>query len=133
MVVAVHQTDTVGTDEGRSVLLTGVEDALLEFRSRLRLLAETGGDDHKGPDAFLLTEVVHIVGTEFGSHYEYGHLRLRDVLHIVVGLDALHFVFLGVHDAQVATETAVLDIPHNSATGLMHVVGATDHDDAPRV
>ena len=47
-------------------------------------------------------------------------------------LDALHFLFLGVHDVQVTFVTTVLDIPYDSATRLMYVVRAADDDDALR-
>ena len=46
-------------------------------------------------------------------------------------LDALHLLFLGVHDMQLAFEAAVLDVTYDSTTGLMYIVGAADDDDAP--
>ena len=41
VVVAVEESDAVGTDEGCLVLLTGVEDALFEHGSLWCLLAKT--------------------------------------------------------------------------------------------
>ena len=127
--VAVQQTDTVRTYQRCAELLTGVEDMLFQNSPLLRLLTETGRDDDEGPDAFLLTEIVHIVGTVFCCHDEYCEVCLWDVLHVVNGLDALHVVFLGVYDVQVTTETAIDDISYNSTTGLMYVVGAANYDD----
>ena len=49
------------------------------------------------------------------------------------GLDALHLVFLGVHDMQFTTETAMDDITYNRPTGLVYVVGAANHNDAPGI
>ena len=46
---------------------------------------------------------------------------------------SLHFVLFGVHDVQVATETTILNITHDRAPGLMHVVRAADDDDALRI
>ena len=131
VMVAVQQSDAVGPDERRTVLLAGVEDTLLERRSLLCLLTEAGRDDDESPDMLLLAEIVYVVGTVFRSHDHDGKVCLGDVLHVVERLDTLHFIFLGVDDIQAAAEAAVDDITHNGTTGLMHVVGAANDDDAP--
>ena len=48
-------------------------------------------------------------------------------------LDSLHFIFFGVDDVQETIETAIDDIAYDRATRLMYVVGAANHDDAPRI
>ena len=128
--VAVQKSDTVRTNESRTICLAGVEDALFQDGTGLRLLTESGRDNHKGAHAFLLAEVVYIVGTELRSHHQYGEIRLGDVLHIVESFDSLYFVFLGVYDVQVTTETTVDDITYDRATRLMYVVRAANDDDA---
>ena len=129
--MAVQESDAVRADQGGTVLLAGVEDALLESGSGLGLLAKACRDDDEGAHTLLAAEVIDIVGAELCGHHEDGQLGLGDVLHVVEGLDALHLVFLGIHYIQGACEAAVLDITHNGTTGLVHVVGATDNDDAP--
>ena len=130
MVVAVQKSDAVRTNQRRTVFLTRVEDALLQDSPRLRLLTESGRDDDKGFGALLLAEVVHIVGTELRRHHQHGEIRLGDILHIVESLDSLYFVFLGVYDVQVTTETTTDNITYDRATRLMYVVRAANDDDA---
>ena len=130
VMVAVQQSDAVGSDEGCLILFTGVEDALLEFSSRLRLLTETCGDDDKRPDAFFCTEVVDIVRTILRRHHENGKVCLGDVLHIVESLDALDGVLLRVDYTQVSLVVPVEKITYDGPSGLVDVVGAADDDDA---
>ena len=98
MVVAVEQTDAVGTNQGSAKLLAGIEDTLFKHRALFCLFSESGRDDDKGAYPLLCTEVIDIVGTELSSHHENGEIRLWNVLYVVYGLDALYFVFFGIHD-----------------------------------
>ena len=133
VVIAVQQSDAVRSDECRPVFLTGVEYALFQLCTRLCLLAESGRDNHKGLCALLGAEIVHIVRTELGSHYQHRQFRRWYILHVVIGFYSLHLVLFGVYDVQVATETTILNISHDRASGLMHVVRAADDDDALRI
>ena len=133
VVVAVQETDAVGSDEGGPILFTGVEDALFEFGTSLRLLTESCGDDDEGPGLFLLRQQLHIVGTEPGSHHEDGQFGRGYLTGIVESLDTLHFVFLGVYNAQGPIVTATNQIAYDRAAWLMYVVGAADDDNAPGV
>ena len=71
VVVAVQQSDAVRSDECRPVFLTGVKYSLLQFCTRLCLLAKSGRDNHKSLCALLGAEIVHIVRTELGGHYQH--------------------------------------------------------------
>ena len=133
VVVTVQQADAVRSDEGCTIGLASVEDTLFECSACLGLLAKSGRDDDKSPDALLGTEIIDIVGTELSGNHQHSQFCLGDIFHIVESLDALYFVFLGVDDMEFATETTVLDITHDRATRLMYVIGAADDDDAPRV
>ena len=133
MVVAIQETDAVRTDEGSPILFAGVEDALFEFGSRLRLLAETGRDNDEGACLFLLCQEFHVVGTETGSHDQNCQVGGRQVMGIVEGLDTLHFIFLGVYNAQGSIVSSTQQITYDRATWLMHVIGAADDDNAPGV
>ena len=46
------------------------------------------------------------------------------------GLDALHIVLLGVHHTQRALITTTQQITHDGTTWFMHIVRATNHNDA---
>ena len=133
VMLAVQQSDTVGTDEGSTILLTGVEDALFEDSPLRCLLAKTCRDDDEGTDAFLCTEIVDVVRTILRCHHEDGEVGLWDVLHIVEDGEALYLVFLWVDDTQFALIVAAEQIAHDGTTRLMGVVRAADDDDALRV
>ena len=90
VVVAVQQSDAVGSYQGCPVLFTRVEDTLFEGGTRLGLFSESGRDDDEGTYPFLLAEIVHIVGAELRCHHQYGQLCLGDILHVVKRLDALY-------------------------------------------
>ena len=130
VVVAVQQSDAVRPDEGGTILFAGVEDALLEFGTRLRLFTESGRDDDEGACLLLLRQQFHIVGTELRRHHEDGQFGRGYLTGIVEGLDSLHFVFLGVYNAQGSIVTATDQIAYNRAAGLMYVVRAADDDNA---
>ena len=133
VVIAVQQSYAVWSYQCCAVFLASVKYSLLQFRTRLCLLAESGRDNHKGLCALLGAEIVHIVRTELGGHYQHRQFRRWYILHVVIGFYSLHFVLFGVHDVQVATETTILNITYDRASGLMHVVRAADDDDALRI
>ena len=129
--LTVQQSDTVWSDQGRSVLFAGIEDALFQEGPLVGLLTEAGRDDHEGPDALLATEILHIVGTVFGCHHEYCQIGLWQFLHIVTGLDALYVVFLRVDNPKFTLIAPVDDVSDDRTTGLMDIIGAANHDDTP--
>ena len=133
VMLAVEQSDTVWPDEGCLVLFTGIEDALFEGCSLRRLLTKTRRDNDEGPHAFFRTEVVHIVRTIPRCHHEDGEVGLGDVLHIMEDAEALHLIFLRVHDTQFALIATTEQIAHDGTSGLVSVVRAADDDDALRV
>ena len=132
MVVAVQQSDAVRANQGSPVLFAGIEDALFEFGTCLRLLTESGRDDDKGAHPFLSTEEIDVVRAVLSCHHEYGEIRLGNILHVVDGLDALYLVFLGIHDVQGTLEASTDNIAHNGTTWLVHIVRAANDDDALR-
>ena len=72
VVVAVQQSDAVRANQGGPVLFAGIEDALFEFGTCLRLLDKAGGDDDEGTCLLLLRQQFHIVWTELRCHHEDG-------------------------------------------------------------
>ena len=133
MMMAIQQSDAIGSDECCPILITSVEDALLESRPGFRLLAESGRDDDECPDAFLGTEVVDVVGAILGCYHEDGEIGLRDVLHVVKGFQSLDGILFGVDDTELALIVSAYQIAHDGATGLVDVVGAANDDDALRL
>ena len=130
VVVIGEQTDTVRADEGCAIFLAGVQDVLLEQGSFVGFLAEAGTDDNERTNTFVLGQVVNIVGAVLGCNDQDGQVGIGQVLHIVVGLDALHHILLGIEDMKFAFETALLEVAHDSATGLLLVVAAANDDNA---
>ena len=54
VVLAIEQSDTVGSDKGSTVFCTSVQDVLFQFSTCGSLLTESGGDDDEST-RFLLT------------------------------------------------------------------------------
>ena len=130
VVVTVEQTDAVGAYECCPVAFAGVQDALFELGTGLGLLAESGTDDDEGAYLLLGCQIVDIVGAEPRCHHQDGQLGGGQFLHVVKSLDSLHFVFLGVDDAQGAIVTATDQVAHDGAARFVNIVRAADHDDA---
>ena len=133
MVIAVQQSYAVWSYQCCAVFLASVKYSLLQFRTRLCLLAKSGRDNHKSLCALFAAQIVHIVRTELRCHYQHRQFRWWNILHIVESLYSLHFVLFGVHDVQVTTETTILYVTYYRPPGLMHVVRAANHDDALRI
>ena len=133
MVVGGQQADAVGADECGTVLLACVQDVLLQDGTLVGLLAEAGADDNERAHALVLSQVVHIVGAILRCHNQDSEVCIGQVLHVVMGLDALHYVLLGVENVKVTLETALLEVAHDSATGLLLVVAAANDDNTLRI
>ena len=133
VVVGGQQADTVGTDERGAVLLAGVQDVLLEQGTLVGLLAKAGADDDERTHALVLGQVIHILGAVLGCHNQDGQVGVGQVLHVMMGLDALHHVLLGVENVEVTLKTALLQVAHDSATGLLLVVAAANDDNTLRI
>ncbi len=97
------------------------------------LLTEAGANDDECPDALVLGQVINILGAVLGCHDQDGQVGIGQVLHVVMGLDALHHILLGVEDVEVTLETALLEVAHDSATGLLLVVAAANDDNTLRI
>ena len=133
MVVAVHQANTVGAYECRTVLLAGVEYALLQHGARLGLLAEARRYNNERAGLLVACQQLHVVGTELGSHHQHGHIRRWQFACIVESLDSLHFLFFGVDDAQGSAVTATQQVAHDGAPRLVCIVRAANDDNALRI
>ena len=130
VVPLVEQADAVRTNQRSTVSLATVEDALFQRRTRLCLLAKTGGDDDEGFHSFRRGQQLHVVGTILGGHHENGQLRGRYLLGIMEYLDALHLVFLRVDDAKGSLKTTLYEVANHGSTGLVYIIGASDDHDA---
>ena len=130
VVVAREQSDAVGAYQRTAILVADVHDALLELGSLGGLFAEAGRDNDESPHLLLLGKILHVVGTEAGSHHQYGHVGGRKFLDVVDGGYSLHFLFLWVYHAQFAGILSFKQIAHNSAAWLVDVVRAAYYDDA---
>ena len=133
VVVGGQQADAVGANQGCAIFLAGVQDVLLQDGTLVGLLAKAGADDDECAHALVLCQVVHIVGAILRCHHQNGQIGVRQVLHVVMGLDALHDILLGVEDVKVALETALLQVAHDSATRLLLVVAAANDDNTLRI
>ena len=124
VVLAVQQTDAVRPDEGGTILLADVQDALLHERSGMSLLAEACGDDDKCLGALVACQELYGVWAQLGRNHQYGQFCRWQLTGIVEDLDALNLVFLRVDDTQCSLIAALYDIAHDGSPGLVYVVGA---------
>ena len=106
---------------------------MFEFGTCLRLLAETGRDDDEGTRLLLLGQQFHIVRAKPRCHHEDGQISRGQFTGIVKGLDALHFIFFGIHDAQGTLITATDEVTYDRAARLVYIVRTADNDDARRI
>ena len=128
VVVGGQQADAVGADERGTILLAGVQDVLLQDGTLMGLLAEACTNDNERAHALVLGQVVNILGTVLGCHNQDSQVGVGQVLHVVMGLDALNNVLLGVENVKITLEAALLEVTHDSATGLLLVVAAANDD-----
>ena len=106
---------------------------LLEQGTLVGLLAEACTDNDERAYALVLGQVVDILGAVLGCHHQDGQVGVGQVLHVVMGLDALYDVLFGVKDVEVTLKTALLQVAHDSATGLLLVVAAANDDNTLRI
>ena len=132
MVATVEHADAVGAYQGSTILSAGVEDALFEQGSLRCLLAEAGGDDDEGARLLFAGQQLHIVGTEACRHHEDSQVGGRQFLHVVADTDALHLILLGVDYSQLALIATAYQVAYDGSSGLVHIVGAADDNDALR-
>ena len=130
VVPRVHVADAVGADERGAVAVDGLEDAVLQQRPLVRFLAEAGGEDDEGAHVLLGRQHLHRVGAQRGGDGQDGQVSIGNILHVGIGADALHFLFFGVDGAQLACVAATNEVFQDSPSGLVHIIGRTDHDDA---
>ena len=128
VMMARQQTNAVGTYQRGTIAIAGVENALFERSSLLGLLAKAGRDDDEGTHTLLSCQQVDRVGTHLGRDHQDGQLRGGQFACIVKDLDTLHFVFLGVYNAQGSIVSTADNVSYDSTTRLMYVVRAANDD-----
>ena len=122
MMMAVEQSDTVGTYQRTLILFTDVKYFLLHLGPFLGLFTKAGRDDNEGAHLFFLGQVFYVVRTKTRSHHQNGQFGRWYFLHVVEGFHALHLIFLGVDDAQRTFITALKNIAHEGATRFVYIV-----------
>ena len=132
MVVTVHQTDTVGADEGGTILLAQIQYALFQLSSSRGLFTKSCRDDDERTHVLVACKQFHIVRTERRRHDEDGQDGGRQVSSIMQRRDSLHLRLLGVHHPQFSLIAAIDQVAYNGSTRFVYIVGATDDHNAPR-
>ena len=96
----------------------------------LGLLTEAGRNYTERAHILFFGQIFDVAGAELRRHDKDGHIRGRQLLGIVIHLDALHLILLGIDDTERTLIVALQQVAHDGATWLVHIVGAADYDDA---
>ena len=130
VVPRVHVADAVGADERGAVAVDGLQNAVLEQRPLVRFLAKAGGKDDEGAHVLFGRQRLYRVGAQLSRNGQYGQVCIGNILHISIGADALYFLFFGVNGAQLTCVAAADEVLQDGPSGLVYIVGRTDHDNA---